>query len=93
MKTADMVRMANQISGFFKNYGPEQGKAEVANHINNFWEPRMRNAFFAYLDKGGAGFDELVLAAAPSVRKPGVEKDVPEPHDRDTGLPKDAKES
>ena len=93
MKTADMVRMANQIAGFFKNYGPEDGKTEVANHINNFWEPRMRGEFFAYMAKGGQGFDQLVLAASALVRRPGEKQNVPEAHDRETGLPKEAKES
>lgn len=70
METRDMVRMANQIAGFFKSYGLEDGKKEVAAHINNFWEPRMRAKFFEYLDSGGEDFDPLVSQAAQLVRKP-----------------------
>jgi formate dehydrogenase subunit delta len=70
METRDMVRMANQIGTFFKGYGEEEGTKEIANHINNFWEPRMRREFFAFIEKGGEGFDPMVLAAAALVRKP-----------------------
>ena len=70
METRDMVRMANQIAGFFKSYGTEEGKKEVAAHINNFWEPRMRASFFEYLGAGGKGFDPLVTEAAKLIRKP-----------------------
>jgi formate dehydrogenase subunit delta len=70
METKDMVRMANQIAGFFKGYGDEEGKKETAAHINNFWEQRMRREFFGHVATGGAGFDPLVMAAAALVRKP-----------------------
>lgn len=70
METRDMVRMANQIAGFFKSYGAEDGKKEVAAHINNFWEPRMRGQFFDYLKTGGKDFDPMVTGAAKLIRKP-----------------------
>jgi formate dehydrogenase subunit delta len=70
METKDMVRMANQIATFFKSYGAEEGTKEVANHINNFWEPRMRAHFFDFIAKGNTGFDAMVLAAVPMIRKP-----------------------
>ena len=70
MQNADMVRMANQIAGFFKNYGPEEGKKEVANHLNNFWEPRMRSQLFELLALGGTGLEPLVIEASSLVRRP-----------------------
>lgn len=70
MTNSEMIRMANQIAGFFKSYGTEEGKKEVAAHINNFWEPRMREQFHAYLNDGGLEFDPLVKQAAALVRKP-----------------------
>jgi len=70
MDNNDMIRMANQIGGFFKAYGPEEGTKEIATHINNFWEPRMRQALFAYVDGGGKGLDASVTAALPLVRRP-----------------------
>lgn len=65
-----MVRMANQIGDFFKPYGGKEAAESIAEHINKFWEPRMRRDFFAHLDKGGEGLSEIVKAAAGSVKRP-----------------------
>jgi len=70
MTNNEMIRMANQIGGYFKAYGADEAKKEVAAHINNFWEPRMREQFFEYLESGGNGLDPLVMQAASLVRKP-----------------------
>lgn len=70
MESEDMVRMANQIATFFKSYGVEEGTKEIATHINNFWEPRMRSHFFDHVAKGNTAFDPMVLAAVPMIRKP-----------------------
>lgn len=65
-----LVRMANQIAVFFKSQ-PEAERVEgVATHINKFWEPRMRRAFFELVDRGDAGFDPLVVSAAALVKPP-----------------------
>lgn len=68
-----LVRMANQIATFFHSKPREEGIAGVAEHINKFWEPRMRRQMFEMIDAGGKSFDELVLAAAPLIRRPAAE--------------------
>jgi formate dehydrogenase subunit delta len=73
METRDMVRMANQIGGFFKNYGPEEGRKEIATHINNFWEPRMRRQLFKYIADGGKDIGPEFMAALDLIRKPAEE--------------------
>jgi formate dehydrogenase subunit delta len=70
MEVKDMVRMANQIADFFRGYGHEEAVKEVATHINNFWDPRMRTHLFNYLAKGGAGLDPLVIEASANIREP-----------------------
>jgi formate dehydrogenase subunit delta len=91
---ADMIRMANQIATFFKSYSREEAIQEISTHINSFWEPRMRVQFFAYLDKGGTGFDPLVVEASQRVRRPETRRfDMPEAHDQKSGLPKEPKEA
>lgn len=70
METQDMVRMANQIAGFFKGYPHDEAVKEAATHLNNFWDPRMRRQLFAHLAKGGEGLDPLIVEAAAAVRKP-----------------------
>lgn len=72
METRDMVRMANQISDFFKSYSEKEALAGIADHITKFWDPRMRTDFFAHVDKGGDGFSELVKKSAALVKRPRV---------------------
>jgi formate dehydrogenase subunit delta len=70
MKTHDMVRMANQIAEFFKSYTEQEAIEGIAEHINKFWEPRMRKDFFMLIDSGGAGLDDLVKKSAGVVKRP-----------------------
>ncbi|MBN9222678.1 MAG: formate dehydrogenase subunit delta [Mesorhizobium sp.] len=65
-----LVRMANQIADFFHSRPREEGVAGVADHINKFWEPRMRRQFFEMLDAGTENFDELVIAASARIKRP-----------------------
>jgi formate dehydrogenase subunit delta len=68
-----LVYMANQIGKFFASQGREEAVAGIADHIQKFWDPRMRAAIFARLKEGGAGLDPVVrtalerLAAAKTV--------------------------
>ena len=64
-----IVYMANQIAAFFKSQPEAERVAGVANHINKFWEPRMRRQFFEKLE-AGADFDPLVVEAAKEVNRP-----------------------
>jgi formate dehydrogenase subunit delta len=70
METHDLVRMANQISSFFKSYGEAEAVDGIADHINKFWEPRMRTIFFTLLDAGDDRLDPLVVKAAAHVKRP-----------------------
>ncbi|WP_027166008.1 formate dehydrogenase subunit delta [Mesorhizobium sp. WSM3224] len=65
-----LVRMANQIAAFFHSKPREEGIAGVAEHINKFWEPRMRRQFFEMLDAGTTNFDDLVIAASAKIKRP-----------------------
>ncbi len=70
MSADKIARMANQISAFMESKPHEEGLAGLANHINDFWEPRMRNQLFALLDQGAEGLRPLVVEAAPRIRRP-----------------------
>ncbi|MEI5681636.1 MULTISPECIES: formate dehydrogenase subunit delta [unclassified Mesorhizobium] len=65
-----IIRMANQIATFFHSKPREEGLAGTAEHINKFWEPRMRRHLFEVIDNGGEGLDELVIAASEKIRRP-----------------------
>ena len=58
-----LVYMANQIGKFFEVQRADEVVPGIANHIKMFWDPRMRNAIFAYLDAGGNGLDPPVKEA------------------------------
>ena len=65
-----IVRMANQIGTFFLSKPHDEGVAGVAEHINKFWEPRMRRQLFEVVDSGGGTLLPLVLEAATEIRRP-----------------------
>ncbi len=70
MEQRDMIRMANQIANFFNGEGPEQSVKDVAEHINKFWDPRMRRQLIAHLEAGGEGLEPTILKAASLIRRP-----------------------
>jgi len=67
---AKIIRMANQIGTFFSSKPHDEGIAGIAEHINKFWEPRMRRHFFEVMDAGGEGFLPNVREAAAHIRRP-----------------------
>jgi formate dehydrogenase subunit delta len=68
-----LVYMANQIGKFFTSQGAGKAVPGVAEHIKKFWDPRMRSAILAHLDKGGAGLDPDVKEAITTLRKAGTQ--------------------
>jgi len=68
---AKLIRMANQIGTFFNSKPHDLGVAGTAEHINKFWEPRMRRQFFEIVDAGGAGLLPIVMEASATIRRPG----------------------
>ena len=65
-----LIRMANQIGTFFQSKPHAEGVAGVAEHINKFWEPRMRRQFFEIVDAGGEGLKPIVVEASANIRRP-----------------------
>jgi formate dehydrogenase subunit delta len=63
MEADNMVHMANQIAFFFASYPKEQAVAGVADHLQKFWEPRMRKQITEYVAHGGGGLHELAIEA------------------------------
>ncbi len=56
-----LVKMANQIAANFSFH--EDGVARLADHLQRFWAPVMRQQLCDYAAAGGAGLDEAVLQA------------------------------
>jgi formate dehydrogenase subunit delta len=70
MSPEKMVRMANQIVTFFETKPHDEGLAGYADHINKFWEPRMRRQLLDHLATGGAGLKPLAVEATGLIRPP-----------------------
>lgn len=70
MSPDKLIYQANQIATFFRSKPHAEGVAGVAEHINKFWEPRIRRQFFELIEAGDKGFDPLVVEAAAAVRRP-----------------------
>lgn len=65
MDTANLVRMANRIGDFFEAM-PERDEAleGIAQHIQKFWEPRMRRQLLAAMEAGETtDLQEIVRSA------------------------------
>ncbi|MBO0663269.1 formate dehydrogenase subunit delta [Jiella sp. MQZ9-1] len=73
MERDKLVYMANQIAKFFES-SPEGARSQgVADHINKFWEPRMRTQLFERFDEGRTeGMHPLVIEAQPEIRRPAA---------------------
>ncbi len=70
MSPEKLVMMANQIATFFETQPGEGQAAKVAAHINDFWEPRMRQQLAAHVAAGGVGLKPLVMEAFEQIRVP-----------------------
>ncbi len=86
---AKIIRMANQIGTFFLSKPHDEGVAGVAEHINKFWEPRMRRHFFEVFDAGGEGMLPIVKEAAPKIRRPSAPVSLFQAEQADAGVPGD----
>ena len=58
-----LVMMANQIAKFFAVQGEARAVPQIADHIEKFWDPRMRRQISAHMAPGGAGLDPLAKTA------------------------------
>ncbi|MFJ1300953.1 formate dehydrogenase subunit delta [Pseudomonadota bacterium AL_CKDN230030165-1A_HGKHYDSX7] len=69
MDPVNLIRMANRIGDFFDAYPDRaEGVEGVANHIQKFWEPRMRTELLDWIARhpdgqGAVPLHPLVLAA------------------------------
>lgn len=63
MSPEKMVAMANQIATFFDSQ-PGEAPPKIADHLRDFWEPRMRAQLLTYIETGGTGLKPSAVKAA-----------------------------
>ncbi len=69
MTPTHMLRLANQIALYFASYPRDEAIAGITDHMEKFWERRMRQQIVAYVaETGGQGLHELALAAVQRLR-------------------------
>ena len=54
MSAETLIRMANQIAANFHAYPEDEALEAIANHLRQFWEPRMRADLQAAVAEGRA---------------------------------------
>lgn len=72
MQHDKLIHEANQIAAFCaSNPLGARHAADVADHINKFWEPRMRTKLFEKIESGTAeGVHPLVIEALAHIKRP-----------------------
>lgn len=61
-------RMANQIAANHVHLPGDAAAEAIAGHIGKFWDPRMRNRLYEFVDAGADGLDPVVVAAVRLLR-------------------------
>ncbi len=69
MPLPKLVYKANQIGKFFVSEDKDTAVAGIADHLEKFWDPRMRAEILAHLAAGGEGLDAEVRAAVATLTK------------------------
>lgn len=59
-----LILMANQIARFFESQPGAAASFQTAEHLRNFWDPKMRAALHRLLITGGEGLSPTAAAAA-----------------------------
>ncbi|HEY3433306.1 MAG TPA: formate dehydrogenase subunit delta [Rhodocyclaceae bacterium] len=71
MHTEYLIKMANQIGTFFESQpNREQAMTDLAKHLQNNWEHRMRSNLLEYVDQqAGEGLLPIVVEAVAKHRQ------------------------
>jgi formate dehydrogenase subunit delta len=64
-----LVMMANQIGKFFTPQRDGDPVAGIADHLEKFWDPRMKASIVAHWRAGGAGLDGPVREAVGRLKE------------------------
>jgi formate dehydrogenase subunit delta len=59
----ECIYNANRVALNFSSFPREEAITRVLEHIQKFWEPRMKQQLIDHVASGGSGLHELVLEA------------------------------
>jgi formate dehydrogenase subunit delta len=63
VQSESIVHNANEIAFYFAGFPREEAITSIQDHIQKFWERRMKDQLIDYIAQGGKGLHELVLEA------------------------------
>jgi len=66
---AKLIRMAREIADYFRAYPQDKAVPAIAEHINHFWTPKMREDFLAAAAEPGQVLPPLVDAARAGIKR------------------------
>ena len=69
MSPEKLAYMANQIGKFFAHQKHEQAVASIADHLEKFWDPRMRATILTQYETVKSRLDPLVQQAIARLHK------------------------
>ncbi len=72
MSPDKLAYMANQIGKFFAHQKHDEAVASITDHLQKFWDPRMRGTILAEYDTVKSRLDPLVQEAVEQLRKVSV---------------------
>jgi formate dehydrogenase subunit delta len=72
MSPDKLAYMANQIGKFFAHQKHDQAVASIADHLEKFWDPRMRRTILSQYDTVKDRLDPTVQKAIEQLRKVDV---------------------
>jgi formate dehydrogenase subunit delta len=69
MSPDKLAYMANQIGKFFAHQKHDQAVASIAEHLQKYWDPRMRRTILVEYDTVRLRLDPLVQQAVEKLAK------------------------
>lgn len=76
MEIHHLVKMANEIGGYFAAMPDhEEAVSAIAQHLRNFWEPRMRRELIAYARQDEGDLKAIVREAVLRLEAPAANSD------------------
>jgi formate dehydrogenase subunit delta len=70
MSPEKLVHMANQIATFFRTQPGTDQADRVAQHLRDYWDPRMRAQILQIAESGESGLSPLAADAVQRLRTP-----------------------
>ena len=72
MQPDKLVMMANQIAQYFAPQGEAKAVPQIAQHLVEFWDPRMRREIAAVAKRADSGLHPMARAAVEQLATPAV---------------------